>query len=299
MTVGALVDFLKNQSEKGLSHVYLSEQARNAVKSAIKFHKKQSTQAVQAPTVSAPDHQLAAPARPTRPERPAPQADPPVVPVAPITNPSLELPAGSKDEQIFALKEISAAWPVAMQLGTLRNKPVFSSGPTNATLLIIGDSPGFDDELKSAPFMGKAGQKLNQILKAMGIGREAVYLTNICKLRPSSPGQTTNTRKPSQAEIDAYLPILKKELEIIQPSCLIILGATATQALIPSTQPIATLVGTWQEYMGIPARITYHPNFLLRNEENITAKRKLWEDMLAVMERLDLAISEKQRNFFK
>ncbi len=301
MTVGSLVDYLKTQSEKGVSHVYLSQAARDAVRSAIKVNKV-SPKAMVAEVPKG--NERPAPGLSERKgievksrTAPVPQVKAQVVPPSSV---EIAIPSGDKASQMSALKQQAEHWPPAQSLGTLRQRLVFSSGSLDAELMIVGDAPGFDDEMTKEPFAGKAGHKLNQILKAMTLQRSDLYLTNLCKFRPSSPRQTTNVRKPSEQEIASCLPLLKKEIEIVKPKCILALGATATQALLQQeSASIAALRGTWQSFGGIPVLPSFHPVYLLRNANDAVAKRKLWEDMLMVMEFLQIPISEKQRGFFK
>ena len=276
MTVGSLVNYLKTQSEKGVSHVYLSQAARDAVRSAIKANKPQPKESVaQAPRES----QRASPVlrdpksvdvKSREVTVPTPQIKAQVVPPSSV---EIIIPSGDKATQMSALKQQAEDWPPAQSLSTLRQRLVFSSGSLDAELMIVGDAPGFDDEMTKMPFAGKAGQKLNQILKAMTLQRDSLYLTNLCKFRPSSPRQTTNVRKPSEQEIASCLPLLKKEIEIVKPKCILALGATATQALLQQeSASIAALRGTWQSFEGIPVLPSFHPVYLLRNANDTTAK---------------------------
>jgi DNA polymerase len=96
----------------------------------------------------------------------------------------------------------------------------------------------------------------------------------------------------------ACLPFIRAEVEIIRPECIIALGGTAAEGLLGGVGSVSSLRGSWHEFAGIPLRVTFHPSFLLRSQADLTTKRQLWEDMLSVMERLDMEISEKQRGFF-
>ena len=303
MTVGILVDYLKTQSEKGMSHVYLSQDARDAVRSAIQSNKTKairSTGEIKERETSLKTQLSTEPSLPAQTSQP--NSNPPPPNSREVILPesiSISLPEGPKKDQLTALRNVAETWAPAHSLGTLRDRLVFSAGSPDADLMIIGDAPGFDDEMTRTPFTGVAGQKLDKILKAMTLDRESIYLSNICKYRPKSARQTTDNRKPSSHEIAACLPLIKKEIEIVTPKCILVLGATATEALFgESSSDIASLRGTWQEYMNIVTLPSFHPNYLLRNESDVSAKRKLWEDMLLVMERLNVPISDKQRGYF-
>ena len=200
-------------------------------------------------------------------------------------------------DKIASLAQTAKDWPATKALGTLRDTLVFSTGNAEADLMIIGEAPGYHEEQKQEPLVGPAGAKLDQILKAMGLSRQQVYLTNICKNRPATKNQTMNNRKPSPVEMESSLPFLKAEIDIVKPKAIIALGATAAQTLLNSDQKIDLLRNSWHQFQGIPLRVSYHPSYLLL-EEGLTDKRKVWEDMLAAMEQLKLPISDKQRSFF-
>ena len=185
-----------------------------------------------------------------------------------------------------------------MALGTLREKMVFATGNPDAAIMLIGEAPGYNEEKDGEPFVGPAGQKLNDILKAMGLRREDTYISNLVKFRPSLPKQTTNNRKSSPEEMAACLPLVMAEISIIQPKLIIALGGIAAEGLLGLEGTVGDMRGKWHEVSGIPARVTYHPSYLLHSDGSNDVKRALWEDMLAAMEKLGMPISDKQRGFF-
>ena len=202
------------------------------------------------------------------------------------------------EQKIDYLRRRALNWSAARRLGTLREM-VCSVGDVHARLVLVGEAPGYDEERLGEPFVGKAGQKLNEILRAMGLRREQIYITNICKFRPSmGDNQGTANRAPTPEEIAACLPIVRAELRAIHPACVVCLGATAAHGLLGGEGSVGSLRGVWH-YLAdnLPVRVTYHPSYLLRNE-SLSARRSVWEDMLAVMEMLELPISEKQRGYF-
>ena len=181
----------------------------------------------------------------------------------------------------------------------MRKTLVFFSGNSQADLMFVGEAPGEEEEKAKQPFVGPAGQKLDQIIKAMGISRQEVYVTNIVKHRPNmGENQGTKNRKPTSTEIASYLSFFKREVAIIAPKCIVALGASAAEGLLGHTETVASLRGEFHAFENIPVRVTYHPSYLLRNENNLTPKRQVWVDMLAIMEKINLPISEKQRAFF-
>ncbi len=164
--------------------------------------------------------------------------------------------------------------------------------------MLVGEAPGYQEERERVPFVGPAGQKLNVILKTMGMSREEVYISNIVKFRPATPKQTTNNRKPTLEEMASCMPFIRAEIEIVRPQCIIALGGTAAEGLLGLTGTVTAMRGAWHDFEGTPVRVTYHPSYLLRSDEDLQTKRQVWEDMLATMEKLGLPISEKQRGFF-
>lgn len=218
---------------------------------------------------------------------------------APVAAPLVEAPAdGSAAQRIAALAKQAENWEPAKRLGTLRGTMVFSTGNPEAELMLVGEAPGYQEEQQREPFVGAAGQKLNEILKAMGLSREAAYISNIVKFRPGMQGQTTNNRKPTLEEMASCISFVRAEVEIVKPRCIVALGGTAAEGLLGLTGSVGAMRGTWHEFSGIPVRVTYHPAYLLHNNSGAQDKRRVWEDMLEVMAKLGLPISEKQRSYF-
>lgn len=215
-----------------------------------------------------------------------------------LAMPQLIVEGSTRAEQIASLRRQAEAWAPARALGTLREVMVFATGDLEARLVLIGEAPGYEEEKKLEPFVGPAGQQLDKILKAMSLEREQVYLTNIVKFRPATARQTTNNRPPSPEEIAACLPLVREEINIIRPQCIIALGGSAAEGLLGSGASVTSLRGSWHDFQGVPVRVTYHPSYLLRSTHDLKTKRMVWEDMLAVMEKTGMAISDKQRGFF-
>jgi len=181
-------------------------------------------------------------------------------------------------------------------LAASRKNVVFGVGNINAELMFVGEAPGADEDEQAEPFVGKAGQLLTKIIQAMGLQRGDVYIGNILKCRPDMPPGSPGNRKPTPAEMQTCIPYLHEQIDLIHPKVLVALGGTAMEGLLNKTG-ITKLRGNWHSYRGIPLMPTYHPSYLLRNQA-LHEKRRVWEDMLQVMEKLSLPISEKQRNFF-
>jgi uracil-DNA glycosylase family 4 len=219
----------------------------------------------------------------------------------------IHVQGASAREKLARLREMAAESPEARALGTLREKMVFATGNPQASLMLIGEAPGYQEELRGEPFVGPAGEKLTQILKAMGLARRDVYISNICKFRPAMPelgsNQGSRNRPPTKAEMDACLPCVLTEIDIVRPRCIVALGATAAAGL-GFDGGVGALRGEARRFNEIPLIITYHPSYLLRQEAESAdggkgAKRKVWEDMLAAMDILGMPVSDKQRGFFK
>ena len=184
------------------------------------------------------------------------------------------------------------------KLASSRRNVVFGVGDIHSPLMFVGEAPGADEDEQGEPFVGKAGQLLTRIIQTMGLSRETVYIANILKCRPDTPGQSAGNRKPTTEEMNTCLPYLHAQIDLIQPKVIVALGATAVEGLLgKGTLGITRLRGQWREYRGTPLMPTFHPSYLLRNQA-LSEKRKVWEDMLAVMERLGMEPSEKQRGFF-
>ncbi|MEA1899045.1 MAG: uracil-DNA glycosylase [Bacteroidota bacterium] len=151
-----------------------------------------------------------------------------------------------------------------------RNHVIVGEGPQNAPIMIIGEAPGRDEDLQGRPFVGKSGQLLDKILEACGFNRkEHVYISNILKCRP--PGNRT----PQPEEIAACQPWLMKQVELIDPKIIILLGATALKTLVGKDQRITLVRGQWLVWSGRPTMPVFHPSALLRNPG---LKRPTWED---------------------
>lgn len=183
-------------------------------------------------------------------------------------------------------------------LARSRKSVVFGVGDPKATLMFVGEAPGADEDEQGEPFVGKAGLLLTKIIQAMEFSRDTVFIANILKCRPDTPGQSAGNRKPTPEEMNTCLPYLLAQIEIIKPKVIVALGTTAVEGLIGKTLGITKLRGHFQEFHGTPLMPTYHPAYLLRNQ-SMSIKREVWEDMLQVLEKLERPISEKMRHYFK
>jgi uracil-DNA glycosylase family 4 len=205
--------------------------------------------------------------------------------------------APSKLELLSPLRERVSVCQKCPHLARSRTQTVFGIGNPDAALMFIGEAPGADEDARGEPFVGRAGQLLTKIIETMGFKRADVYIANVLKCRPDMPAGISGNRPPNPEEMQTCLPYLAQQIEIIQPNVLVALGATAVEGLLGTRGTMRDLRGRWHSYSQTPLMITYHPSYLLRNQA-VTEKRKVWEDMLKVLERLERPISEKQRNYF-
>lgn len=163
------------------------------------------------------------------------------------------------------------------KLYTSRTHLVFGEGAPDARLMFVGEAPGADEDQQGLPFVGAAGQLLNNLLSKLGLRREEVYIANVIKSRP--PGN----RDPEADEIAACLPFLDKQIQAIRPRVIVTLGRIAAHALLNTKEPLTRLRGHWQRYRDIRLMPTFHPSYLLRAPRE---RKKTWTDMQQVMEYL-------------
>jgi len=204
---------------------------------------------------------------------------------------------GTKAERLAAMGGPVLACTICEHLARRRTQVVFGVGNPEAELMFVGEAPGEDEDLQGEPFVGKAGQLLTKIIETMGFSRGDVYIANVLKCRPDMPPGMPGNRKPKPQEMKTCLPYLREQIDIIQPRVIVALGNTAMEGLTGSIEPMARLRHRWHDFHGTPLMATYHPAYLLRNQAQ-SEKRKVWEDMLMVLERLGRPITEKQQNYF-
>jgi DNA polymerase len=202
-----------------------------------------------------------------------------------------------KIDMLAAMQARVAVCTKCPHLASSRTQTVFGVGSADADLMFVGEAPGADEDAQGEPFVGRAGQLLTRIIQTMGFARENVYIANILKCRPDMPAGSFGNRAPTPAEMQTCRPYLMEQIDIIQPKVIVALGATAVEGLLGTRGTMRELRGRWNSFNGTPLMITYHPAYLLRNQ-SLSEKRKVWEDMLLVLERLERPITEKQRNYF-
>jgi DNA polymerase len=167
-----------------------------------------------------------------------------------------------------------------------RNKIVFGAGNSRAELVFVGEGPGHDEDVQGLPFVGRAGKLLTQMIEAMGLTREQVYICNVVKCRPPE------NRKPEDDEVATCSPYLFRQLDVIAPKAIVCLGLTAAQALLKTKDSISRFRGEWFDYRGTKLLATYHPAYLLRNPN---AKGEVWKDLQKVMAHLGLKAKKASR----
>jgi uracil-DNA glycosylase len=199
----------------------------------------------------------------------------------------VSIPASKSNPEKTPRSEIQTLEEVRKELGDCkrcklhrtRRTIVFGEGNEKATLMLIGEGPGYDEDVQGRPFVGKAGQLLTKILQSINLPREEVYIANIIKCRPPQ------NRNPEPDEIESCHPFLMKQINVIQPKIICALGTFSAQTLLKTDVKISALRGKFYDLEGIKVIPTYHPAFLLRNPER---KREVWEDMKKIVELMGL-----------
>jgi uracil-DNA glycosylase len=281
----ATIQHLEGLQSRGVRHVAVAPETLRALTRPVGKTPAAPAAKTVSP-VSLSPQKTVAPVQPEIITAPTPQSA--------IRNPQS---ATEKAAAFAALRERALSCVKCPHLAASRNTVVFGVGSIDAQLMFVGEAPGADEDEQGEPFVGRAGQLLTKIIQATGLSRADVYIANILKCRPDTPGQSAGNRPPTPEERATCLPYLQEQIDLIQPKAIVALGTTAVDGLLGKSPGITKLRGQWQTYRGAPLMPTFHPSYLLRNQA-MSEKRKVWEDMLAVMEKLEMPISEKQRNYF-
>ncbi len=252
------------------------------------------------------------PAEPARPTVTASRTAPSVAPVRPapsiaaasVRPLTVTVPTAEKSAAFAELRARVLACVKCSHLVATRQSVVFGVGDLNAQLLFVGEAPSEDDDRLGEPFVGAAGQLLTKIITAMGQTRDTVFIANVLKCRPNPPAGEPGNRKPRPDEMATCLPYLREQIQLIQPRVIVALGGSAVEGLFSMSEAgITRRRGHWMDFLGIPVMPTFHPSYILHAEtgadKGLALKRQVWEDMLKVMERLGLPISDKQRGYFR
>ncbi len=204
--------------------------------------------------------------------------------------PELDLavvPSSERPGQLEALRQEVAECTKCPLLASSRTQTVFGDGSPTARLMFVGEAPGADEDRQGVPFVGRSGQLLtDMITKGMGLRRDEVYIANILKSRPPE------NRNPLPEEIGNCLPFLVRQIAIIRPEFLCLLGKVAASTLLETALPMGRLRGRWHQYQGIPTVVTYHPSYLLRTP---SAKKEAWEDLQMLMKAMGIKPPERKK----
>ena len=230
---------------------------------------------------------VAVPVTPPIPELPTPVPEESTIPrrtlvsnqpVPPLVSFGPILPPEQRPDALAAIRDLIGDCQ-RCRLAKGRNKIVFADGDANAQLMFVGEGPGADEDAQGLPFVGRAGQLLNNMIGAMGLKREQVYIANIVKCRPPQ------NRKPEPDEAHTCTPFLERQIDVVRPRVLVALGATAATYLLGMRGSIGGMRGRIHDYRGIQTVVTYHPAYLLRDP---TQKKETWKDLQMAMAALGI-----------
>ncbi len=306
-----ITDELRRLKASGVKSVAVSEEALVALRRAVRANRGPVPVPARAAAtepiapVRAVTAAVATPVAP-RPAAPAPaRVAAPPKPKAPTLPPPPILPelTGTKEERWAALKALVAADPVVVSKLKAGKKSVMGVGNLSAKIMLVGEAPGPEEELQGEPFVGPAGGLLNKMIAAMGLTRDGVYISNLMSWRPELPqadgGEQLENRPPTAEEMAYCLPFLKAQIDLVQPALLVGMGAATAKGLLGanSFKTLGEVRGRWRDFCGRPLMITYHPSYILRDPSN-RSKRLIWEDLLQVMEKSGLSVTDKQRGYF-
>ena len=197
------------------------------------------------------------------------------------------IPAAEREAALRAIQEEIGDCTRCPLAYAGRKKIVFGDGSPTARLMFVGEGPGADEDAQGLPFVGKAGQLLNNMIGAMGLARAEVYIANIVKCRP--PGN----RVPEPAEANTCSQFLLRQIDVVRPEAIVALGATAATYLLGVKQSLSSLRGRWHRCRGAKLAVTYHPAFLLRDPRQ---KAEAWKDLQMVMRELGLTPPTPKKN---
>jgi DNA polymerase len=221
------------------------------------------------------------------PSRPA-FLEPPIATLVSFDNlaplPESRVAPAHKAEALSAIKEDIGDCTRCPLAYAGRRTIVFGDGDANARLMFVGEGPGADEDASGVPFVGKAGQLLNNMIQAMGLKREQVYIANIVKCRPPA------NRVPEPVEANTCDQFLLQQIDVVQPQVVVALGATAAMYLLGVKQSLSALRGRWHRCRGAKLAVTYHPAFLLRDPR---MKSEAWKDLQMVMAEMGLKAPAK------
>ena len=229
--------------------------------------------------------------RAKQPREPQSKAKP-VAAIAPLFEaPKMEgpiMPHSERQSALDAIRAEVAACTKCAELCASRTQTVPGEGNPSTRLMFIGEAPGAEEDRTGRPFVGRSGMLLtDMITKGMGLSREDVFIGNVVKCRPA------DNRDPTPQEAANCLPYLKRQIEIIRPEFLCLLGRTAVRYLLDTVMPLSRMRGKWHRYLDVPTVVTWHPAYLLRNP---AAKKDTWDDLQMLMKAMGLKPPERKKN---
>lgn len=294
----AITEELQRLKAAGVRAVPVTDETLRRLRAQVEGLRAGDSAGAAAPIVAPEPARRPAPAEvPAERVRPAPAAA--TLP----SPPEVILPAGDKAARWAALREQVLNDPVCRAHVKPGKQVVFGVGNIDARILFVGEAPGAEEEVQGEPFVGPAGQLLTKMIQGMGLQRGDVYIGNIMNWRPEIPGSgpsgQVGNRPPTEEEMRYCLPYLRAQIEVVAPALLVALGKTAVEGLLGFNRfkTLGEARGRWHEFAGLPLMVTYHPSYILREPTN-KKKRLIWEDLLQVMDKAGLPISDKQRGYF-
>lgn len=270
--------WLEYFNDIGLGNFY-RERVASQISSPSQIREQRAPAAqVHSASVAPPTPAIAAaPKVPSIPAKPA-AMKPPVIPIAPQASSLFEVVDRIENDTLEKIRaDIGDC--TRCRLCEQRNKIVFGDGNANAELVFVGEGPGRDEDIQGLPFVGRSGKLLTQMIEAMGLTRQQVYICNVVKCRPPE------NRAPEKDEVATCSPFLMRQLDVIKPKVIVCLGNCAAQALLATNRSLSSYRGEWLDFRGTKLMVTYHPAYLLRNPP---AKADVWADLKKVIAELGL-----------
>ncbi len=284
--IHTLTKILQHQKDLGDDKILLQENDLATLRNLPQQFRQQfaarpAIAAASPPVVNAPSQSQGPATTESHPNTPPPTAT--------------ETTSPNKRDQLNALAREVKADEAYRCLGTLGTTMVFASGNPDARLMLIGEAPGPEEEQDKKPFRGAAGQLLDNILKAMKLTREEIYISNVLKFRPLPSNQqdaAASNRRPSKDEINAGIKYILAEIDVVKPAVIIALGGTAAHSLLETNAPLKDLRQQEHHLKGIPVIVSYHPSYLIHCESISADKYKkekgeVWRDMKLALQKLE------------
>ena len=301
--LNAVTEELRRLKTAGVSTVTVSDEALDALRRVVRARKPGAGASPEVGSLGVPAPLVARLPVAAKTAAPAFQLPPPAVVASLPAAPVVALPSGEKQTRWDALYARVLADPTCRAKVRPGKKVVLGVGSLEAKIMFVGEAPGAEEEIQGEPFVGPAGQLLTRMIQGMGLARSEVYIGNIMNWRPQMPTpegrEQVGNRPPTEDEMRYCLPYLRAQIDVVNPEVLVALGSTATQGLLGcgSFKVLGDVRGRWHDFGGRPLMVTYHPSYILREPTN-RKKRLIWEDLLKVMERASLPVSEKQKGYF-